>query len=94
VKGKFNALVILTDGVNQDRGSISRAGLISELERLADPERPVPLIVIAVGPDADLREARAIAAATGGSGQSVSDPAQIQAVMLKAIVAAGSRGGG
>ncbi|MEU1297452.1 substrate-binding and VWA domain-containing protein [Streptomyces sp. NPDC005840] len=94
VKGKFNALVILTDGVNQDQGSISRAGLISELERLADPERPVPLIVIAVGPDADLREARAIAAATGGSGQSVSDPAQIQAVMLKAIVAAGSRGGG
>ncbi|MGW3142538.1 substrate-binding and VWA domain-containing protein [Streptomyces sp. NPDC001139] len=92
-KGKFNALVVLTDGVNQDPGSISRAELISELRKLADPERPVPLIMIAVGPDADKDEAAEIAAATGGSGQSVNNPSQIQSVMLKAIVAAGAQGG-
>ncbi|MFJ9118367.1 substrate-binding and VWA domain-containing protein [Streptomyces sp. NPDC102394] len=92
-KGKFNALVVLTDGVNQDPGSISRAELISELRKLADPERPVPLIMIAVGPDADKEEAAEIAAATGGSGQSVNNPSQIQSVMLKAIVAAGAQGG-
>ncbi|MFF4253474.1 substrate-binding and VWA domain-containing protein [Streptomyces sp. NPDC001663] len=91
-KGKFNALVVLTDGVNQDPGSISRSELISELQRLTDPERPVPLIMIAVGPDADKEEAGEIARATGGSGQSVSNPSQIQAVMLKAIVAAGAQG--
>ncbi|MEU9390894.1 substrate-binding and VWA domain-containing protein [Streptomyces sp. NPDC048324] len=93
VKGRFNALVVLTDGVNQDPGSISRAELISELRKLADPERPVPLIMIAVGPDADKEEAAEIAAATGGSGQSVNNPSQIQSVMLKAIVAAGAQGG-
>ena len=93
VKGKFNALVVLTDGVNQDPGSISRSQLITELQKLTDPERPVPLIVIAVGPDADQEEAQEIARATGGSGQSVSDPSQIQSVMLKAIVAAGAQGG-
>lgn len=92
--GKFNALVVLTDGVNQDRGSITRTDLITELQRLSNPERQVPLIVIAVGPDADRQEAQDIAEATGGSGQSVNDPAQIHTVMLKAIVAAGSRGGG
>lgn len=92
-KGKFNALVVLTDGVNQDPGSISRSQLITELQKLTDPERPVPLIVIAVGPDADQEEAQEIARATGGSGQSVSDPSQIQSVMLKAIVAAGAQGG-
>ncbi|MFD8306015.1 substrate-binding and VWA domain-containing protein [Streptomyces sp. NPDC059690] len=92
-KGKFNALVVLTDGVNQDPGSISRARLISELQKLADPEHPVPLIMIAVGPDADREEADEIAGATGGSGQSVNNPAQIQSVMLKAIVAAGAQGG-
>ncbi|WP_458242571.1 substrate-binding and VWA domain-containing protein [Streptomyces sp. MAI_2237] len=92
-KGKFNALVVLTDGVNQDPGSISRAELISELQKLVDPERPVPLIMIAVGPDADKEEAAEIAAATGGSGQSVNNPSQIQSVMLKAIVAAGAQGG-
>ena len=92
-KGKFNALVVLTDGVNQDPGSISRSQLITELQKLTAPERPVPLIVIAVGPDADQEEAQEIARATGGSGQSVSDPSQIQSVMLKAIVAAGAQGG-
>jgi len=91
-KGRFNALVILTDGVNQDPGSITRARLISELQRLTDPERPVPLIMIAVGPDADREEAEEIAKATGGSGQSVTNPSQIQSVILKAIVAAGAQG--
>jgi hypothetical protein len=90
--GKFNALVILTDGVNQDPGSISRTTLITELQKLTNPERPVPLIVIAVGPDADKEEAQEIAEATGGSGQSVSNPAQIHTVILKAIVAAGAQG--
>ncbi|MFI6659814.1 substrate-binding and VWA domain-containing protein [Streptomyces sp. NPDC050523] len=92
--GKFNALVVLTDGVNQDPGSISRAELVARLQKLTDPERPVPLIMIAVGPDADRAEAQAIAGATGGSGQSVSNPSQIQSVILKAIVAAGSQGDG
>ncbi|WP_449352752.1 substrate-binding and VWA domain-containing protein [Streptomyces shaanxiensis] len=91
-QGKFNALVVLTDGVNQDPGSISRGKLISELERLSDPERPVPLIVIAVGPDADRAEAQQLAEATRGSGQQVDDPSQIHTVILKAIVAAGAQG--
>ncbi|MER6127075.1 substrate-binding and VWA domain-containing protein [Streptomyces sp. NPDC001795] len=91
VKGKFNALVVLTDGVNQDPGSISRSTLISDLQKLTDPERPVPLIVIAVGPEASKEEAEQIAKATGGSGHQVNDPAQIHSVILKAIVEAGSR---
>ncbi|MER6356193.1 substrate-binding and VWA domain-containing protein [Streptomyces sp. NPDC001634] len=91
VKGKFNALVVLTDGVNQDPGSISRSTLISDLQKLTDPERPVPLIVIAVGPEASKEEAEQIAKATGGSGHQVNDPSQIHSVILKAIVEAGSR---
>ncbi|WP_405623645.1 substrate-binding and VWA domain-containing protein [Streptomyces sp. NBC_01396] len=91
-EGKFNALVVLTDGVNQDPGSISRDRLVAELQKLTDPERPVPLIMIAVGPDADRDEAEELARATGGSGQSVSDPSQIQSVILKAIVAAAAQG--
>ncbi|WP_371672890.1 substrate-binding and VWA domain-containing protein [Streptomyces sp. NBC_00289] len=91
-KGKFNALVVLTDGVNQDPGSISRGDLVEKLQALTNPERPVPLIVIAVGPDADRQEAEQIARATGGSGHEVSDPSQIHSVILKAIVAAGAQG--
>ncbi|GGN52720.1 hypothetical protein GCM10011579_010080 [Streptomyces albiflavescens] len=91
VKGKFNALVVLTDGVNQDPGSISRSSLVAQLQKLTDPERPVPLIAIAVGPDADKEEVDQIAKATGGSGHQVNDPSQIHSVILKAIVEAGSQ---
>ncbi|MFG2652002.1 substrate-binding domain-containing protein [Streptomyces sp. NPDC048436] len=90
--GKFNALVVLTDGANQDPGSISRSNLISQLEDLSDPKHPVPLIAIAVGPNADKEEVMQIAEATGGSGHQVDDPAQIHAVILKAIMEAGSHG--
>ncbi|MCL6290694.1 substrate-binding and VWA domain-containing protein [Streptomyces sp. 43Y-GA-1] len=91
-KGKFNALVILTDGSNQDESGISRTGLIAELKDLVDPERPVPVIAIAVGPDADRDEVAEIARVTGGDGYEVSDPAEIQAVILQAIMAAGQNG--
>ncbi|MEU0034297.1 substrate-binding and VWA domain-containing protein [Streptomyces sp. NPDC006333] len=90
-KGRFNALVLLTDGVNEDPGSISRAALVSRLRQLSDPRRPVPLIAIAVGPDADKAEVEEIAKATGGSGQEVSDPSQIHSVILRAIVRAAAR---
>nr|WP_240627965.1 substrate-binding domain-containing protein [Streptomyces scopuliridis] len=86
VSGKFNALVILTDGSNKDDDSISRAELIKRLKTVVDPRRPVPLIAIAVGPDADRDEVDTIARATGGAGYEVSDPAEIQAVMLRAVM--------
>ncbi|MFG3281226.1 hypothetical protein [Streptomyces sp. NPDC048111] len=89
VAGKFNAVVLLTDGANEDPGSISRADLLAQLEKITDPSKPVPLIAIAVGPQADRAEVREIAAATGGVGYEVTDPADIQAVILKAIMALG-----
>ena len=88
VAGKFNAVVVLTDGANEDPGSVSLDALTAQLKALGDPGRPVPLIAIAVGPDADETACDRIARATGGAAYPVSDPAQIQAVLLKAVVAA------
>lgn len=88
--GKFNALVLVTDGANDDVGSIGLNGLIARLKKLADAERPVPLIAIAIGPEADKSALDRIVGATGGSAHRVSDPAQMHEVILKAIMAAGS----
>lgn len=88
VADKFNAVVVLTDGANEDPGSISLAALAAKLKALGDPAHPVPLIAIAVGPDADMAACSRIARATGGAAYPVSDPGQIQAVLLKAVVAA------
>ncbi|MEV7871844.1 substrate-binding domain-containing protein [Streptomyces sp. NPDC088124] len=90
VPGKFNALIILTDGSNKDDDSVSRGKLVEQLKELADPERPVPLIGVAVGPDADRKELDAIARATGGAAYEVSDPADIQSVILRAIMLSAS----
>ncbi|WNI19349.1 VWA domain-containing protein [Actinacidiphila sp. ITFR-21] len=86
--GRFNAVVILTDGANEDPGSIPLGTLTTKLKALGDPTRPVPLIAIAVGPDADKSACDKIAEATGGAAYRVNDPGQIQAVLLKAVVAA------
>ncbi|MFF8847853.1 substrate-binding and VWA domain-containing protein [Streptomyces sp. NPDC015127] len=93
VKDKFNAMVVLTDGSNQDRFSITRSSLISELNQLDNPNTPVPVIAIAIGPEADLQEVDEIARATGGAGYQVSDPAEITSVILKAIMAVGQKSG-
>ncbi|MBC9718843.1 VWA domain-containing protein [Streptomyces sp. TRM66268-LWL] len=94
VPDMFNTVVIVTDGENQDPGSITRSALIAELERLADPDRPVPLIAVAVGPGGDRDELDQVAKATGGSGHQVDDPAQVPEVILKAITAAAQASAG
>ena len=78
VPGKFNALIVVTDGANQDRFSISRSTLLAKLKEVRDDRRPVPLIAIAVGTSADQGELDKIAQVTGGAGYQVSDPADIQ----------------
>ena len=72
-------------------GSIGLDALVDELKKLSDPQRPVPLIALAIGPAADTAALDRIVAPTGGSAHQVSDPSQIHQVMLKAIMAAGSK---
>lgn len=87
VRGKLNAVVVLTDGADQDQHSISRSALISRLKEARDAKRPVPLIAIAIGPSADGRELDEIAEVTGGAGYQISDASDVQAVILRAITA-------
>lgn len=88
VSGKCNVVVVLTGGPDTD--AAARTALMAELRKLADPKRPVPLIAIAVGPEADREEMNEIARITGGAGYEASDPAGIQAVMIKAIMTVGA----
>ncbi len=89
--GKFNALVIVTDGADDDAGSLGLDALAEKLKKLSDPQRPVPLIALAIGPAADTAALERITAPTGGSAHQVSDPSQIHQVILKAIMAAGGK---
>jgi hypothetical protein len=61
-----NAVVVLTAGVDHDRGDISAATLARDLQVLYDPRRPVRIVAIMLGRAGDLRSLRRIAATTAG----------------------------
>ncbi len=64
--GRLNAVLVVTDGRNEDAGSISLAKLIDTLRAEYDGVRPVRIVTAAYGVDADNATLRRIADVTGG----------------------------
>jgi Ca-activated chloride channel family protein len=86
LEGAVSSVVLLTDGTNDDdAGGISLQGLVDTLRQEADPDRPVTLVGVALGPEADLAELQQIAEATGGNAFSAQDPDDLQSVLFEAI---------
>jgi len=78
-----NAVLLITDGKDQDEKGLSLSELIHRLTREARPDRPTPVICIAVGPDADANALRQISKVTGGRTFVVRDAnAAVQTLVL------------
>lgn len=80
-----NAVVLVTDGRNEDPGSPSLAALQESLEREQSEEEPVRIIAIGISEDADMGPLTDIADATGGSAHGSANPADIDLVFGRAI---------
>ncbi|MEU2349011.1 substrate-binding domain-containing protein [Modestobacter sp. NPDC049651] len=80
-----NSVVLITDGKNEDDAGIQLPALLDTLRAEADPQRPVKVIGIALGPDADLDALRQIGDATGGAAYPALDPNDLQSVLFDAI---------
>ncbi|WP_328451619.1 VWA domain-containing protein [Amycolatopsis sp. NBC_00438] len=83
--GRLNLVIVVTDGRNEDPKGINRADLLTELAKLQDPRRPIPLIGVGIGPDADKRELDDLTKATGGSAFVAADPTKITEVFFGAL---------
>jgi ABC-type molybdate transport system substrate-binding protein len=83
--GRINAVVVMTDGKNEDPGGISIETLLSELGKLQDPRRPLRIIGIGIGPDIDPAELKRISEVTGGQAFTNSDPTKINEVFYAAL---------
>lgn len=83
----FNSVVILSDGANDDPGSISEKELLSSIEQMRDPSRPVRIIPIGISNDADMSALRKIAAATGSQAYQAVNPNEILLVLRSALLA-------
>jgi Mg-chelatase subunit ChlD len=88
---KVNSVVLLTDGRNDDEDGIDLPTLLDSLRAEVDPAKPVVLVTIGVGPDADLEVLQQVSELTGAKAYAAADPSQIQSVFLDAL---GARSGG
>ncbi|MDG4756332.1 substrate-binding domain-containing protein [Micromonospora sp. WMMD710] len=83
--GRVNSIVLFTDGENEDSNGISQGQLLAELKRVADPERPVQVIMIGIGEGVSKAELESITKVTGGDVFVTKDPNEIGSIFLSAI---------
>ena len=81
-----NSVLVLTDGTNEDDdGGLELDRLLDTLRDEADDDRPIKVIGVALGPDADLGALERIAEVTEGAAYSAVDPADLQTVLFDAL---------
>ena len=81
--GSTNAILLITDGINDLTGGLSLDELVTRLGKEQSPDRPVPVVCIGMGPDTDAAALSRIAAATGGRSFVVNDgPTAIKTLLL------------
>lgn len=83
--GRVNSVIVLTDGRNEDPGSLTLDQLLKQLRAASNPKRPVPIFAIGFGPDIDIRVLRQIAQVTGGVAYQARDPREITELFFDAI---------
>jgi hypothetical protein len=83
---RFNAVVLLTDGRNDDESGIGLGQLLDTLRAERDPAHPVQVITIGMGPQADTAALARIADSTGAPSYVVRDPRAISGVLNDALL--------
>ncbi|GAA0259667.1 substrate-binding domain-containing protein [Cryptosporangium japonicum] len=83
--GRLNLLVILTDGRDEKNGGLTRPQLVQKLRQVMKPDRPVQVIAIGFGSDADLNELRVITAAVGGKAYRADSGSDIDRIFLSTL---------
>jgi Ca-activated chloride channel homolog len=80
-----NAVVLFTDGANSDPGGPSLKQTLDRLRKLYDPKKPVRLVLIGIGADADMKQLTAMAGASGGQAFLARTPDQLPDVLLEVM---------
>jgi len=83
--GRLNFVVVMTDGRNNDPAGIGLPELRTQMTRLGDWKRPIPVIGVGIGPGADEAELAQITTPSGGQTFIAEDPAKIMDVFYTAL---------
>ncbi|HST67235.1 MAG TPA: VWA domain-containing protein, partial [Mycobacteriales bacterium] len=82
-----NTVVVITDGENEDPGSITLDQLLAQLTKLHNPAKPVHIVTLAYGTGADPAALAKVAKVTDGLQFSSPDPNSIGKVFTTAVAA-------
>ncbi len=82
--GHVNALIVLGSGTNT-AGSMQLSQLLASLRRDYDPRRPVEIITVSAGTDADMTALQEITAISHGASYSVQQPSDMAHVFFDAL---------
>jgi hypothetical protein len=82
---KVNAVVLMTDGFNDTNHGPDLATTVATLRSLVDPQRPVPLFTIGIGPAADMNALRQLSTVTNGTAYRVDTAMDIVNVFLDVL---------
>jgi hypothetical protein len=80
-----NTVLLFTDGKNDDPGSPTLDQAVQALRSLQDPARPVRIIALGMGPEANADELSALAGATGGAAYVARNPGDLKSVFIDAL---------
>ncbi|GHJ49435.1 hypothetical protein Cs7R123_67770 [Catellatospora sp. TT07R-123] len=83
--GRVNSVVMMTDGDNDDDNGVSLEQLQAKLKELADPNRPIQVVILAIGDKINPAPLQQITKLTGGGVFQAKDPAKIGEIFLQAI---------
>jgi Ca-activated chloride channel homolog len=82
---RVNSIVMFTDGENDDDNGLSEQQLLAQLKDLADPKKPVQVIILGIGGGVDEAQLKRITSVTGGGVFVTKDPTKIGDIFLKAL---------
>ncbi|HLL66519.1 MAG TPA: substrate-binding domain-containing protein [Micromonosporaceae bacterium] len=84
--GRSNTVVVLTDGANTAKSGLTADQLREELRKAGDPARPVRLVLLGIGPDANMADLESIAGNVDGTATAVPDLATLTDSYLQALL--------
>ncbi|KRF40405.1 substrate-binding domain-containing protein [Terrabacter sp. Soil810] len=82
---RVNAVVILTDGRNEDPKGISLEQLKANLTAATDPSKPIAITTIGIGPDVDPKALSQISRMTYSDFYAAPSPADMTTVLARAL---------
>jgi von Willebrand factor type A domain len=80
-----NAVLVMTAGIDNDKGDMSAAALIRQLRRLYNPNKRVEIVPLMLGTAGDFKALQQIAKVTGGVAFDITNPKQVNGAFFSGV---------